>query len=171
VYESEIKASFYAAQYSDIYVGPISPGNNGDGNIDRCYAECVITVSTSGQARLWIGGITSYSYNTVSNCASDIVCTASSGSDLHIGGTVGVLCQNAKITNCFAEIVATRNGSGYAAGVYQTNMSNNTASVKNSFTNHSLEKAKATSPDYVYNTLGWDKDIWEVTEGEYPRLR
>ena len=39
------------------------------------------------------------------------------------------------------------------------------------FTVGELGNTNATSSSYIYNTLGWDKDVWEVTDGEYPRLK
>ena len=169
VYNSTIKSNFNCTQYSDVYIGAISGGNSN--KIEQCSANCTITSTASGAANAHIGGIVGVAYGTVSNCYAILNCKSKGSAQQHVGGITGSIWKDNLTTSCYANVEVTKNDNISTANIFQTDFSNGTGHVKNSFTNHTLEKSKATSPSYIYDTLGWDKEIWEVVEGEYPRLK
>ena len=154
-----------------INVGAIAGQN--EGLIEQCSSECEI-VGITHNFSVVLGGITGNTGSgTVKDCTSRIKCTASADGGhraFHIGGITGIF-GDGEIINSYAITDITLNGGAFAAGLYEYGVAAGAAKITASFTNHTLDRASATSPDYIYNTLGWDKDVWDVTEGEYPRLR
>ncbi|MBR2432410.1 MAG: hypothetical protein IKB23_05780, partial [Clostridia bacterium] len=87
------------------------------------------------------------------------------------GEFVGWIKVGGTVTNCYANTELILTGQ-YGSLLYDLcNITDSNAIVKNCFTTKKLEKSKATSSGYIYGTLGWDREIWEVVEGEYPKLR
>ena len=123
--------------------------------VSNCYSSANIT--SSGQEYSYAGGIvakTMYSEATIQNCFSTgtIKGTSYSSSDVFCGRIVAKCNETDTISNCYADSTQTITKSSTTYGTLQ-------------FT-HTLQ-----SENFIYNTLGWSSDIWQINEGGFPTLK
>ncbi len=151
-----------SSRYSYSYAGGLI--GYSDGIITNCYAT---------------GDVRAHSYNDDSS--------GTKGAQACAGGLVGYVTDT--ITNCYAtgnvsSSYTYNNGysSSYAAGLVGRNSGGN---MKNSYCSNLqtisgrltnkygtiLEAPTLQSVTFQTDTLGWDSDIWNFTEGSYPTLK
>jgi len=138
--------------YHTTYVGGIAGTAN---SVSNCYSTAAI--SSSGQEYSYAGGIvakTMYDGSTIQNCfsASSITGTSYSSSDVYCGRIVAKCNANDTISNCYADSSKTITKNSTAYGTLQ-------------FT-QTLQ-----SESFIYETLGWGSDVWEIVEGQFPILK
>ena len=143
-------------------------------------------------------GWTTTENNLISNCYSKINLTSNAQTNSCVGGIVGSLRFETQIKNCFStgdlsaivttkkvnysqlgRVVGYENDSGttltncYADSSQSCNRGG-TDSTSSEPTN-SYESLKNTqtlqSESFIYTTLGWNSDIWQINEGGFPTLK
>lgn len=161
-----VTATSYCASSSSVSRAGGLIGMNYDGAISNCYATGDVTATfPSGYASTWAdvyaGGLVGYSGSggAISNCyaTGDVIATTSSDAHAFAGGLVGY--DGGMISNCFRDsgqtVRAKRGGS-----TVTTNSLGTTTPLSN-----------LQSESFLIGTLGWNADIWNFVEGDYPTLK
>lgn len=117
----------------------------------NCYTTA--NISSSGQEYAYAAGI-AVSAGSIQNCfsAGSITGTSYSSSDVYCGRIIAKSDENNTIDNCYADSSQTI--------------------TKNSNTYGSLQFTQTLqSENFIYNTLGWSSDIWQINEDGFPTLK
>ena len=123
--------------------------------ISNCYSTA--NVSSNAQNYSYAGGIVGkaiYSSVSIGNCFSvgDVIGDSRSSYDAYCGRIVAETTDSDEIVNCYADSSQTITKNSTSYGTLQ-------------FT-HTLQ-----SENFIYNTLGWSSDIWQINEGGFPTLK
>jgi len=150
--EGTINGSGSSLYYHTSYTGGIAGCAD---SVTNCYSSANVT--SSGQEYSYAGGIvakTMYAEATIQNCFSTgtITGTSYSSSDAFCGRIVAKSNDNDSITNCYADSLQSITKNSTTFGTLQ-------------FT-HTLQ-----SENFIYNTLGWSSDIWQINVGGFPTLK
>ena len=150
--EGTINGSGSSLYYHTSYTGGIAGCAD---SVTNCYSSANVT--SSGQEYSYAGGIvakTMYAEAIIQNCFSTgtITGTSYSSSDAFCGRIVAKCNDNDSITNCYADSLQ--------------------SITKNSTTFGTLQFTQTLqSENFIYNTLGWSSDIWQINEGGFPTLK
>lgn len=172
----------------------------GNSVITNCYSTGNVTsssISTQYESNSYAGGLIGNNSGEIKNCyATGNISASSSGSsgDNYSGGLVGRHYWPGVITNCWSTgNVSSTFSPGISNGVGGLVGYNSSATINNSYrcntqsfsvTENESEKSEATdnngivktttelqSVSFYSSTLGWDDEIWNFSEGEYPTLK
>ncbi|MBE6548743.1 MAG: hypothetical protein E7667_07740, partial [Ruminococcaceae bacterium] len=169
--------------FTGLYIGGFV--ENQYASVENCFADVDISTSMKGCIAGFVctadkGGTTAYCYSTGS-----ITSTASSS---NIGGFVRSAVSGSSISCCFSttdiESASTSNTKAFAYSVgtsavlfrcyYNTEASFTLSGAETEYTDSNatgIDTATMQSEDFVYDTVYWDREIWNVTDGEYPTLK
>ena len=183
----------------DICIGGIVDNNTESGKIVNCYSKVKINAETNSYS--YVGGIASRNAGMIENCYSSNEINAwgnRSSIDIKIyaGGIVGMNYECGNISNCVAvanvSTLSAHSYYGYAGGIvgfdnndkgiYNNNYRSSeqvvtirmpgigiSIEINQEGTKISLEEIKTTN--FIFNTLNWSSDVWEVTNGSLPNLK
>ena len=144
------------------YVGGIVGSG---GTITDCYTTAIVKAATYSSS--YAGGIAGKA-STITNCFSvgDISTSTYSLNGTYGGSNIGRIIAHLDdsdvITNCYADslqVISRKTDSGTVS----TNTTNSYGTLQ--FT-QTLQ-----SENFIYNTLGWSSDIWQINEGGFPTLK
>ena len=182
------------AQY--FYAGGVAGINTG--TITNCYSQVEFDVKTDGEAN--VGGVAGANTNggIIQNCYSSGNITAQGTyqtADIKTGGIVGHI-ESGQIKNCFAtgdvSTASTYSYYGYVGGIVgktnQTNcvLENNYRATEQSLVptspgtgvmveinqeGTSISVSTIKTSNFIFNTLNWSSDVWEITNGNLPTLK
>ena len=141
----------------NLYIGGII----GSGRvITNCYANTTVAVKERVSAAC-AGGIAGKAFNVTNSFSVGKISALYIGSN--IGRIVGYLEISSCTTNCYADSLQT------------ITIGKANSEVVNANTMNSNEMLQSTntlqSEDFIYNTLGWSSDIWQINEGGFPTLK
>lgn len=177
------------------YMGGLIGSNWSASQIDRCVANCNMTLTygnTKGMIFGYVGGFAGtlgsgaaindcYAIGSLYSAGRYSSNYASHGFTPCTGGFIGVLLD-ATINNCYSTtevttagmthiaggFVGSANGSSLINGCFTTQNSfvgGANGSITNSYSISDKTKNELISVDFVYNTLGFSKDVW-LADGE-----
>ena len=133
--------------YRDVgYVGGIL----GSGSVENCYSTATVTGSTNKAG--YAGGIVGSSSSVKNSFSTGDVYVYTHYRDEISGRIVAEIEDSSKVENCYADGTQTINGSAYAYCALQFTVT-------------------LQSENFIYNTLGWSSDIWQINEGGFPTLK
>lgn len=156
-----VSSSGGSLYYHNSYVGGIA---GSCGTITNCYSTAEIVAAT--QSSSYAGGIAGCA-TTITNCfAVGNVSTRTysfSGTygGSNIGRIIGEYEEGDTVTSCYADStqVCTRTSSTTT----KQGTTNDYGTLQ--FT-HTLQ-----SESFIYETLDWSSEVWEIVEGQFPRLK
>ena len=122
------------------------------GGIYRCYSDGSIdTISSNGK-----GGFVINNYGIINSCFTSVDISSTNSS--YLGAFVGYEDSASLITNCYhdSESIFTLNGEPYEISTLKST---------------SMTSTELQSEDFIIETLGWNSEIWNCSEGKYPTLK
>ncbi len=144
--------------------GGLLGGTYSNAVVERCYANCTITIKAGGFIN---GGFIGSNSGAISNCYAQ----GSINSDSNQTGGFAGHGNSGSITNCYSTTVISNKGSGFALfhaetpGCYwDTDVSGAGSSERGTAKSTAQMKTAATF-------IGWDPSIWNIQDGEYPTLK
>ncbi len=157
--------------------------------IDNCYAD--VTIKTAGAKTTandenQIGGFVGYNVGTIKfSYTTATVKTTVRG---YIGGFSGKNVSGGTISKCFATGDITYEETSLGVGLFVGIADEGSTLFKNYYsaeskilqgeTDITVEDANATAADratfqsrgFLVDTLGWNTEVWEIVDGQYPML-
>lgn len=130
------------------------------GTITNCYSTATVTATTYQSS--YCGGIAGEA-GTISNSFStgNLKAKAYSSSNAYVGRIIGELEDSDVIESCYADSTQTC-----------TQSSERYDNTKTTNSEGSLQFTQTLqSENFIYNTLGWSSDVWQITEGGFPTLK
>ena len=139
------------------YVGGIVGSG---GTITNCYSEASVSAITYQSS--YCGGIAGKA-STISNSFSvgTLKAKSYSRSNAYVGRIIGEYEDTDVIQNCYADSTQSCTQS---SETYDKEGTTNTCGTLQ-FT-QTLQ-----SENFIFNTLGWSSEIWQINEGAFPTLR
>ena len=130
------------------------------GTVSNCYSTATVTAITYESSYCGgIAGTASKIYNSFAT--GNLQAKAYSSSDAYVGRILGKVDEGDLVENCYADSTQTCTQSSERYDNIKTTNSLGTLQ----FT-HTLQ-----SENFIYNTLGWSSDIWQINEGGFPTLK
>ncbi|NCB37486.1 MAG: hypothetical protein EOM80_01845, partial [Erysipelotrichia bacterium] len=143
-------------------VGKIYASETIHGAVERCSANCTVTVDDGWSG----GGMVGQNTGSISNSYSAGTVNSTGNA---VGGFAGY--QRGAVTNCYSITVISDKGSGFSAesstitnSFWDTTVSGAAASVGG--TGKTTEEMKTAA-----TFSAWDPDIWNIQDGAYPTLK
>ena len=175
--------SFYMEKsFQHVYVGGFVESNSG--NIKDCYSQIALEnldCSTVGESA--VGGFVARNYGTIATCYT--VGNIRVGNIADIGGFVGII-QGGSIYKRFSSkdiIYVNHTRVGCFAGTstdgsFFTNYYSADSVILQGETDVTVADDNATeaslatlqSKAFLVDTLGWNTEVWEIVDGQYPTL-
>lgn len=163
----------YDSYYAYVSAGGLVASNQKTGIVENCFASGDVNAGAGasvsgprrgGSASAYIGGLIGNNVGTINNSVaygnikSYKTTSTESSNNVNIGGVVGV--NSGSIANCYIpneqEITLTSAPTSFVAPT-------NGIGVK-----QLLDDMKTAK--FIFDILNWEKDKWDVTSGEYPKL-
>lgn len=133
--------------YRDVgYVG----GVLGSGSVENCYSTAIVVCSTNKAG--YAGGIVGSSSSVKNSFSVGDVSVSTHYKDEISGRIVAEIEDSSKVENCYADGTQTISGSAYTYCSLQFTVT-------------------LQSEDFIYNTLGWSADVWQINNGAFPTLK
>ena len=172
-------------RYYQTFVGGFVSDNYNQ--VKNCYTDFAISVSvTDTKKDDAIGGFVFRNSGTISSCYT--TSTITTASSCAVAGFVGKNVSSGVISKCFAASNITYTTTPAAIGLFAGVAEDGGTLFKNYYSEESKilrgesdvtvadSNATATSvatlqsDTLLVETLGWNSEIWEIAEGEYPEL-
>ena len=158
--------------------------------VTNCHANATIETATARSttpADNVVGGFVALNKSTIASCYTvyEINTQILGG----IGGFVGNNASSATVTKCIADGNITYTGEPVGVGSFVGALDNGGTLFKNYYnsekkilqdeTDVSTEDSNATAVDsqtlmsaaFFTDTIGWNVDVWEIVDGQYPTLK
>ena len=127
---------------SEVFSGSNVGCTSGAASVPMGAGSCSATISVGTS----ICGTASFSFST-----GDVYVYTHYRDEIS-GRIVAEIEDSSKVENCYADGTQTINGSAYAYCALQFTVT-------------------LQSENFIYNTLGWSSDIWQINEGGFPTLK
>ncbi len=175
-----------AERFYQTFVGGFVAENNNE--IKNCHTDITLQISTSDSPSTddAIGGFVFKNKGTIASCYT--TSTITSAAKCPIGGFVGKNESGGVISKCFAtgDITYTNNpsvvnlfvGTANDGGTLFKNYYNADSVILQGTNDVTVEDSNATetsvatlqSKAFLVDTLGWNTEVWEIVDGQYPTL-
>ena len=128
--------------------------------ISNCYSTATIIAISYKSS--YCGGIAGKADEILNSFATgNLQAKAYSSSDAYVGRILGEVDETDIVENCYADSTQTCTQSSER---YDTEATTNSLGTLQ-FT-QTLQ-----SENFIYNTLGWSSDVWQINEGGFPTLK
>ena len=166
------------------FIGGFAADNNNQ--IKNCHTDVEINISTNNSKDDAIGGFVFRNKGTIASCYT--TSTITSAANCPIGGFVGRNQSGGIISKSFASCDITYTGSPSAVSLFAGVTDDGGTISKNYYsaeskiiqgeTDVTTEDPNATAADLatlqsralLVDTLGWNTEVWEIVDGQYPTL-
>ena len=167
------------------FIGGFAADNNNQ--IKNCHTDVEINISTNNSKDDAIGGFVFRNKGTITSCYTTSIIT--SAAKCPIGGFVGFNLSGGVISKSFASCDITYTGAPSAVGLFvgvaddggtlSKNYYSAESKIMQGETDVTVDDENATkvylttlqSRALLVDTLGWNTEVWEIVDGQYPTLK